>query len=205
MAKFPLYFSRFSFKSNSYFCAMFKKLIFTFLGFFLLSCAEDPLPKPSGELRLEYPIAKYEKFVSPCNFGFEYSTFAKVKEAKNPCWYYIEYPKMKAKVFLTYFPIKNDFKEHVRESEKMVYEHTIKASSIDTKSFSYPDRKVFGNFYELKGPSASNLQFFVTDSTRYYVTANLYFNSRPKPDSLAPAIEYIKNDMLHLIETFEWK
>lgn len=184
---------------------MFKKLIFTFLGFVLLSCAEDAQPKPSGELRLEYPVAKYQPFTSPCNFGFEYSDFAKVEQAKNPCWYYIDYPKMKAKVFITYFPIKNDFDLHIKESEKMVYEHTIKASSIDTKSFSFPDRKVYGNFYELKGQSASNLQFFVTDSTKHYVTANLYFNSRPKPDSLAPAVEYIKKDMLHLIETFSWK
>ncbi|WP_226065532.1 gliding motility lipoprotein GldD [Kaistella polysaccharea] len=184
---------------------MFKKLILTFLGFVLISCAEDTKPKPTGELRLEYPEAKYQRFISPCNFSFDYSEFAKVKEAKNPCWYYIEYPAMKAKVFITYFPIKNDFDRHVQESEKMVYEHTIKASAIDTKSFSYPERNVYGNFYELKGPTASNLQFFVTDSTRHYVTANLYFNSRPKPDSLGPAVDYIKKDLLHLIDTFEWK
>ncbi len=184
---------------------MFKKLGFTLLAALALSCEKDVLPKPNGELRLEYPAAQYQPFHSPCNFGFEYSGLAQVKPAKENCWYYIEYPGMKAKVFLTYFPIKNDFDLHVRESEKMVYEHTIKATAIDTKSFSYPDRKVYGNFYELKGPSASNLQFFVTDSTRHYVTANLYFNSRPKPDSLAPAVAYIKNDLLHLIETFEWK
>ena len=184
---------------------MFKKLIFTFLGFILISCSEEAKPKPTGELRLEYPAAKYTRYTSPCNFSFEFSDFAQVKPAKNTCWYYIEYPGMKAKVFLTYFSIKDDFDLHVRESEKMVYEHTIKASAIDTKTFSYPERKVYGNFYELKGPTASNLQFFVTDSTRHYVTANLYFNSRPKPDSLAPALDYIKNDLLHLIDTFEWK
>ncbi len=184
---------------------MFKKLIFTFLGFVMFSCAEEAQPKPSGELRLEYPQAKYQKYSSPCGFSFEYSDFAKIVNAKNNCWYYIEYPQMKAKVFLTYFPVKNDFNLHVKESEKMVYEHTIKASSIDTKSFTYPERNVFGNFYELNGPTASNLQFFVTDSTRHYVTANLYFNSRPKPDSLAPAVAYIKKDLQHLIDTFEWK
>ena len=184
---------------------MFKKLIFIFLTLILVSCGEEAKPKPSGELRLEYPQAKYESYSSPCNFTFEYSYFANIGNAKNPCWYYIYYPIMKVKVFLTYFPIKNDFALHVKESEKMVYEHTIKATSIDTKSFSYPERKVYGNFYELKGPSASNLQFFVTDSTKHYVTANLYFNSRPKPDSLAPAVNYIKKDLLHLIDTFQWK
>lgn len=193
------------FKTNSYFCAMFKKLIFTFLGLFLISCSEEAKPKPSGELRLEYPVAKYQTFTSPCDFTFQYSDYANVEKAKNECWYYISYPKMKAKVYLTYFPIHNDFDLHVKESEKMVYEHTIKASAIDTKSFSFPERKVFGNFYELKGQTASNVQFFVTDSTRHYVTANLYFNSRPKPDSLGPAVDYIKKDLQHMIDTFEWK
>jgi len=184
---------------------MFKNLIITLLGLFTISCAEDAKPKPSGELRLEYPAAKYTLYSSPCGFSFEHSVFAKIENAKNECWYYISYPEMKAKVFITYFPVKNDFALHIKESEKMVYEHTIKASAIDTKSFSYPERKVFGNFYELKGPTASNVQFFVTDSTRHYVTANLYFNSRPKPDSLAPAVDYIKKDLQHLIDTFEWR
>lgn len=170
-----------------------------------ISCQEDAHPKPKGELRLEYPEPKYQVFQSPCHFQFEYSDFAKITDAKKPCWYYIQYPKMKAKVFITYFPIQNDFPLHVKEAEKMVYEHTIKASSIETKSFSFPEKKVYGNFYELKGQTASNLQFFVTDSTRHFITANLYFNSRPKPDSLAPAVDYIKEDMQHLIETFNWK
>ncbi len=52
--------------------------------------------------------------------------------------------------------------------------------------------------YELKGESASNIQIFITDSTRHFVTANLYFNTRPKPDSLAPAVDYIKKDLLSL-------
>ncbi len=192
-------------KSNSYFCKMFRKLMFAFVGILVISCSEETQPKPTGELRLEYPKPSYLNFTSPCNFSFEYSSFSTIENAKNACWYYIDYPKMKAKVFITYFPIKNDFGLHVKESEKMVYEHTIKASSIDTKSFNFPERNVFGNFYELKGPTASNLQFFATDSTKHYLTANLYFNTRPKPDSLAPAINYIKEDLRHLIETLEWK
>ena len=65
--------------------------------------------------------------------------------------------------------------------------------------------KVYGNVYELKGESASNIQIFITDSTRHFVTMNLYFNTRPKPDSLAPAVDYIKKDLLHMIDTFQWK
>lgn len=192
-------------KTNLYFCAMFKKTVSLWAGFMMLSCTKEVHPKPSGELRLEYPTPKYGNFASSCDFSFQVSDYSKVVNAKNPCWYYIEYPEMKAKVFITYFPVHNDLNLHIKESEKMVYEHTIKATAIDTKSFSYPEKRVFGTFYELKGPSASNLQFYATDSLRHYVTANLYFNTRPKPDSLAPAIAYIKNDMLHLIDTFQWR
>lgn len=181
-----------------------KKIIFLIL-LSLISCGGDVMPKPMGELRLEYPKPVYQDFTSDCGYAFQFSNFAKVEQAKQPCWYYISYPKMKAKVFLTYFPIKNDFDLHLKEAEKMVYEHTIRASAIETKSFSYPEKKVYGNFYELKGQTASNIQFFATDSTKHFVTANLYFNSRPKPDSLAPAVEYVKRDLKHLLDTFEWK
>lgn len=184
---------------------MFKNIFYLSFFLILVCCGKEPLPKPSGELRLEYPVAKYQTFESDCPFSFEYSDFAKIENGKKTCWYYVNYPKMKAKVFLTYFPIKNDFDAHVKEAEKLVYEHTIKASSIDTKSFNYPERKVYGNFYELQGQSASNVQFYVTDSTRHFVTANLYFNTRPKPDSLGPAVDYIKKDMLRMIDTFKWK
>lgn len=184
---------------------MFKKFCFALSALVIVSCSEDTVPKPYGELRLEYPKPEYQHYSSPCGYSFEYSDFAKIEKGKGNCWYYINYPEMKAKVFITYFPIKNDFEAHVKEAEKMVYEHTVKASAIDTKSFNYENKKVFGNFYELKGQSASNIQFYATDSTKHFVTANLYFNTRPKPDSLAPAIDYIKKDMMHLLETFKWE
>lgn len=171
----------------------------------LFSCSEEIMPKPIGELRLEYPKPHYEDFYSECNYGFQYSNFAEIKQAKEPCWYYITYPTMKAKVFITYFPIKNDLALHIKEVEKMVYQHTIRASAINTKSFSYPEKKLYGNFYELKGHTASNIQFYATDSIRHFVTANLYFNTRPKPDSLAPAVDYIKTDLRHLLDSFYWK
>lgn len=184
---------------------MFKNALLAAGIFSLAACAKEPLPKPSGELRLEYPSPAYQPFNAGCAYTFEYSEYADMQPAKRSCWYYINYPNMKAKVFITYFPVKNDLILHIKEAEKMVYEHTIKASAIETKSFSYPERRVFGNFYELKGQSASNIQFYATDSTRHFITANLYFNTRPKPDSLAPAVAYIKQDLKHLLDTFEWK
>lgn len=184
---------------------MLKKLLGLTVLATLASCGKEVMPKPSGDLRLEYPKPRYQTFNSACPFQFDYSDFAVIQDAKKPCWYNINYKGMKAKIFITYLPITSDFQSHLKEVERMVYEHTIKATAIDTKSFAYPEKKVYGNFYELQGQTASNIQFYVTDSTKHFLTGNLYFNTRPKPDSLAPAVDYIKKDMLHLIDTFEWK
>jgi hypothetical protein len=40
---------------------MFKNAIFIFAALLLVSCGKDPVPKPYGELRLEYPAPKYQK------------------------------------------------------------------------------------------------------------------------------------------------
>jgi len=179
--------------------------MFIFFGMCLVSCGKKPIPKPYGELRLEYPKPHYIPFKSSNAFGFEYSDYAEISKADRENWFNMKYPKMHANVFITYFPVHQDFELHVKEVEKMVYKHTIRAEAIETQSFSYPENKVYGNFYELKGHTASNIQFFVTDSTKHFVTANLYFNSQPKPDSLQPAIDYIEHDLKHMITTFRWK
>ena len=184
---------------------MYKIVTLILVSIVLVACGKETQPKPYGELRLEYPTPKYQKFDNNCAYTFEYSNFANITNGKKPCWFYLNYPEMKAKVFITYSPINNDFENQIKEAEKVVYEHTKRASAIDTKSFEYPEKKVYGNFYELKGQSASNLQFYVTDSTKNFVSGYLYFNSRPKPDSLGPAVEYVKKDLQRMIDTFEWK
>jgi hypothetical protein len=45
----------------------------------------------------------------------------------------------------------------------------------------------------------------VTDSTKHYLRGSLYFDAEPNPDSLAPVVEFFRNDIIHLIETLKWK
>lgn len=184
---------------------MLKKALLSILALTVLACQQEVKPKPKGELRLEYPKPQYRLLNNTCSYTFEYSDFAKIFDTSKTCWYNLRYPKMDANVYITYFPVRQDLQAQIKEVETMVYRHTIRASAIETQSFSYPEKRVFGHFYELKGESASNIQIYITDSTKHFVTANLYFNTRPKPDSLAPAVHYIKKDLLHMVDTFRWK
>ena len=52
--------------------------------------------------------------------------------------------------------------------------------------------------------AASAVQFYVTDETSHFLRGSLYFNSPPNADSLAPVITFVKDDMMHLLNTFQW-
>lgn len=183
-----------------------KYIIFTFFSLILFSCSEDYNIKPIGQLRLEYPEPQYRIFDSDCAYSFEYSDFSKIEKRKEDCWYSINYPEMKANIFLTYFPIadKEDLGNKIKDSERFVQEQTVKASYIAPQEFHFPEKRVFGTLYELGGESAINLQFHATDSTHNLLSGSIYFSTPPRYDSLRPAIQYIKEDLVHLIETLEW-
>lgn len=181
------------------------RLIAIILSVILISCSKHRLPKPYGYMRMEYPEAKYSRFQSNCPFEFDLSDFSTVQEQPNKCWYNIIYPEMMATIYLTYIPVKKNLKTLVKETEKLVYKHTIKASYINEQIFAQPWNKTYGMLYELGGESASNLQFFLTDSRRHFLSGALYFRVTPDEEAMRPVIDYLKKDIQHLMESLHWK
>ena len=179
-------------------------MFFTLICLSLLSCGDEKMPKPTGQLSLEYPPAKYMKFSNSCGFDFDKNELAEVKATSN-CGLEIHYPKMKATVYLTYKPVQNNLEKLLTDAQKLTYEHVIKANDIAEQPYVNLDRKVYGMFYQVGGNAATNAQFYVTDSTRNFVTASMYFYSKPNFDSILPAADYIKNDMKQMIESIKWK
>jgi hypothetical protein len=39
----------------------------------------------------------------------------------------------------------------------------------------------------------------------HYLRGSLYFATEPNADSLAPVISYFREDIIHMIETLNWK
>lgn len=170
----------------------------------MVACKDEVLPKPKGYLRLDYPEANYTSFKGNCAYGFEINAKAQIN-GKPDCSYTIHYPKMKATLYLTYKPVSNNLKELLRDAQKLTFEHVIKADDIVEQPYINPDKKVYGMFYQVDGNAATNSQFYLTDSTRHFITGSLYFYAKPNFDSVMPAVNYIKNDMQHLMETLQWK
>ena len=185
---------------------MLRLILILFATFTLVACEDDVMPKPYGDVRLDYPEAEYQTFKTDCPFTFQYSTLAEKKPEDSLCAYNLYYPKMKATIYLSYQKIEKDgLINLIRDAEKAVYEpHTSKAEYIEPKLIVRPEARVFGTLYELSGQSAMNYQFHVTDSIKNFLRGSVYFRAHPKPDSLAPALEYIRKDVEKLMETVRW-
>lgn len=174
------------------------------LALSLLACGEDPLPKPKAMLRLDYPPQAYRVMEADCPFAFEYSQGAHLEE-KEDCNMVLHYPAMKGSVFITYKPVEGNLKELLSDAQKLAYEHVIKADAIPEQEFVNPEKKVYGMFYEVTGDAASQSQFYLTDSTRHFVTGSLYFYAKPNYDSILPAAVYLQNDIRRIMESLSWK
>ncbi|MBC9794653.1 gliding motility lipoprotein GldD [Sinomicrobium weinanense] len=171
----------------------------------LTACGRDPMPKPQAVLRLEYPEARYSPVKTDCPFQFEKNTLALVKHTGN-CRFNIEYPEIKATIFLTYMPVQNNLKSLVRDAEKLTFDHVIKADEIGVGGqFENEGEHVYGRLYEVAGNAASQAQFYVTDSTSHFLTGSLYFNTKPNYDSILPAADYLSKDIRKLMESLQWK
>ncbi|MEL7006811.1 MAG: hypothetical protein AAFN93_29405 [Bacteroidota bacterium] len=79
----------------------------------------------------------------------------------------------------------------------------MKAYAIEEKILVLKSGNV-ASVTELEGEVPSQFQFHITDSTNHFLRGALYFKTASKNDSLAPAIEYIKADIVHMLNTLAW-
>jgi gliding motility-associated lipoprotein GldD len=180
------------------------------LAFLAVSCERTYVPKPIGYNRLDLPEPAYHGMPDTLPYWFEYSKHAKILKdtsfINDPEWIEVYYPLMKATVHITYKPVNNNLellKEYVDDSYRLTSKHQIKAYAIDEVLVSTPSGKT-AVIEEIEGEVPSQFQFTVTDSTRHFLRGALYFNTKVQNDSLAPAIEYVKKDIMHMINTLEW-
>lgn len=186
-----------------------KQIIFILLIFSVLSvssCGEETLPKPKAGLRLEYPKAEYKKYSgnSECLFSFDINSLSSVREKGKSCDLDIEYPKMKATIYLSYKRVNNNIRNLLRDAQKFTYDHTIKADNIASTLFVNDTTRVYGMFYQVYGNAASQAQFYVTDSVSNFISGSVYFKVTPNYDSVQPASNYLEKDVRRIMESLRW-
>lgn len=185
-------------------------LFLIIISFFVLSgCEEEYTPKPRAYFRIDLPEKEYRALKTDCPYSFEYPVYAKISFNPNAgadqCWLNVEYPSFKGRLHLSYKPVDNNLEEYLEDSRTLTYKHTVKASDIREQVIEKENSNVYGLLYDIRGNTASSLQFYLTDSTKHFLRGSLYFEVAPNKDSIAPVLEFIGEDIFRMIETFEWK
>lgn len=185
-------------------------IIILALSFFGLGCSQkETAPLPTGYNRIERITSAYN-YINSDHFRFLYSDIALIDSTKNEKesdkWFTIIYPQYGARIYCTYTPInKSGLKKILEDNHRLVYSHTLMADGIHQTLYSNPSQKTYGILYDIAGDVATPVQFFLTDSVSNFFRASLYYDSKVKEDSITPITDYIKDDILKMIETFEWR
>jgi len=184
-------------------------VITVMLAMLLGACRGDATPKPPGYVRIKTPEKRYRLYDEGTFYRFEIPEYAVMKRdtgrGAGRGWVNIDLPGLNGKIHLSYKPVHGNLGEYITDSRTLAYKHTVRAEGIEETPFIDRDHRRFGMVYDLEGNVASAVQFFITDSTTHFLRGSLYFNCTPNRDSLRPLILFVREDIIHLIETTEWK
>lgn len=181
-------------------------------GCLVLFLREDGyVPKPYGYNQILLPPHEYNLLPDSFPYSFEFSRHATLVACTSSMaekyWITIHYPTFMADIQLTYKPVKNDLRllrEYLQDAYKLTAKHQIRAHAIEEYVLQTPTGHT-AMIAELSGQVPSQCQFYTTDSVNHFLRGALYFSTASQNDSLAPIIEFIKKDIIHMLYTLEWK
>lgn len=183
----------------------------------MASCGQEPTPAPRPRMypRIFYPAKSYHMLdTALCAFTFktpDYSRFARDSfradgETQHPCWFDLKFDSLNASLYCSYYSLNSgkSLTELVNDAFTIAGKHNIKAN-FRKESIIENKYGAKGILFEIEGPVASPLQFYLTDEKKHFFRGSFYFDSKVNPDSTAPVLHYFRPDIDTLIATFRWK
>ncbi len=187
------------------------KYILLLSSIFVAGCSSDYLPKPKGYNRIVLPATEYLTLPDTFPYSFEYSKHASILKDSSwiaeKSWITLYYPSMGASLQITYKPVTDSIiHEFLSDSYRLTSQHNVKAYAIEESILELPNG-LYASYTELEGQVPTQVQFHITDrdSSKHFLRGALYFKTATKNDSLAPVIDYLKKDVIHLLTSLEWR
>jgi len=180
------------------------------IAVWMFSSDYTAIPKPRGYFRIDLPQQQYRSYESECPLTMDVSQAAQLelfrdRVSPDSCWFNIYYPKLNARVHCSYIQVNGRLNALIDDAYGFAAKHEMKASALRRTMVADSTRKVYGIVYDIEGDAASNLQFFLTDSTDHFLRGALYFFNAPNADSIAPVLDFVRADVMRLTETIRWR
>jgi len=197
-------------RQNKIIIAIIVAVVISVIIYLVIPSEVDFVPKPRGFFRIDLPKKEYHLFDSAYPYTFEIPQYAQIipdtEKRAEPYWLNVDFPKYKGRINISYKKVNKNLYQYFEDARTFANKHIAKATNIDPEPFNNPENKVYGLVYDIQGDGvASTYQFCVTDSSKHFIRGALYFNIIPNNDSLSPVIDFIKEDIKHLLKTLKWK
>lgn len=184
-------------------------LLISLMLAFIISCQSPFTPKPRGYFRIDLPEKSYQRFDTTYPYSFEYPIYATISESQHAqgekYWIDMKFGAFDATIHISYKDVNDNLITYLEDAYTLATKHIPKADAIYDSVIIKRDKSIFGLVYQIDGSEvASPYQFLLTDSTSHFVRGALYFNTIPNNDSLQPIINFLKEDIDHMINTFQW-
>ena len=183
-----------------------KRLVYIFVGlivvlsYLLFPSEEYYIPKPKAKIKIELPSELTSVFEDDIII-FSYSNSAVVE--KNDNIYSMRYPSYNSEIVFFVNEITDlDLEIYNFENEIMVHEK--QGAYINANIIEDSESEMYGVLCYLEGNKiATSSQFFITDSTNYFVRGGLEFNTPINPE-IDVQNNIMKQEVLKFINSFNW-
>jgi gliding motility-associated lipoprotein GldD len=180
------------------------------MGLIFYSCS-NYTPKPHGYPKIEFPEKQYTQFKGAAPFSFEIPTYAVMQsdtdQNSEAYWYNLQIPTFDATLHLSYkhFNQASTLDRLTEDAYELAMKHNVKAEDIHETEIRDTVKGNYGVLYDFFGKTATPFNFFLTDEKEHYIRGAFYFNQNANIDSVAPIFDFLKSDLLRLINTLEWE
>lgn len=174
------------------------------------SCTRSYAPKPHAYPKIVFPERGFELFSPNCPFEMKIPKYSEMipdsGDFTEPCWYNMYIPAFDATLHMSYkhFSKQNQLDSMMEDAYKMVFKHTIKAEDIEEieikNEFDYK-----GILYDISGNTATPMNFYLSDGKNNFIRGAFYFNNHTNRDSVAPVVNFVREDILTMINSIQFK
>jgi gliding motility-associated lipoprotein GldD len=174
------------------------------LLFFVLSCDNiADLPKQKSFFAPDFQMTHYQESNIGCKYNFLINSKASISNIKN-CNYNIVYKNLNSKIYINHVNYFENIEVLLNAFDQKIIENSKFSDQIIESEYIDVDRKIYSKLFSFVGDSPSNIQFYVTDMSDKFINGSLLFDSKPNYDSLLPYINYIRNDLKKMVDSFNW-
>ncbi|MAR62759.1 MAG: hypothetical protein CMC45_02685 [Flavobacteriaceae bacterium] len=170
----------------------------------IYSCNNNTtLPKQKAFFAPKLETPTYKNSNLDCNYNLLINSKSSINNFNN-CNYEIYYKDLNSKIFINQINFSSTIDELKNMFDQKVLENSKFSNQIIESEYIDLDKNIYSRLYSFIGDSPANIQFYLTDMSNNFITGSLYFETKPNYDSLYPYINYIRNDIRKMVDSFEW-